>query len=93
MELMWKVSEEAWSVGWMEEMEFQLWKIMGEGPGKYGQLFLDERFLEQLRDQAKKAEGWIYWDKTEQETWIDASGWEAMYAAWRARPGPLGQPE
>ena len=90
MELMWKVSEEAWSVGWMEGMEFDVWKFMQEGPGRYGQLILDEPILDRLRELATKAGGWIYWDKVEQETWIDMPAWKEMYSARVSMPGKSG---
>jgi hypothetical protein len=91
MESMWKISEEAWSSGWMKDLEFELWRIVNHGPEKYGQLYIDEPLISQLRGHANASGGWIYWDDIEQETWVGMSEWLERYAAYlvKKKSGPL----
>ncbi len=84
LELMWKVAEEGWSTGWMQDLEFHLWRIMQTGPEKYGALFIDNGLIRELRDLSEETQGWILYDRVEQEVAIGKSAWLEAYGKWAA---------
>lgn len=75
LELMWRVAEEAWSAGWKQGLEFDLWRMLSSGPEKYGHMQIEASLIQELRDLSQRAGGWIYFDPVEQEMWVDLAAW------------------
>jgi hypothetical protein len=88
MEAMWRISEEAWSAGWMKDLEFHLWRIVLGGPEKYGHMLIDGPLILELKSLSDQAGGWILYDAVDQETWIDKAAWTAVYDEWKSAQPP-----
>ena len=85
LELMWKISEEAWHSGWQTDLEFDLWAIISKGPTLYGHLLIDAATIFVLRELSIKTGGWIYFDDEKEETWIESEPWRRMFNMWKAK--------
>jgi hypothetical protein len=59
-EFMSALSERAYSAGWMEGLEFALWRAVSHGPFKYGQLELTVEHSHHLVELSKRCGGWIF---------------------------------
>ncbi len=89
MELMWRVAEEAWSAGWKQGLEFDLWRILSTGPEKYGQMQIEAPLIRELQECSEKTGGWIYFDPVEQEVWVDLAAWmDILEKAESTNPTP-----
>lgn len=82
METLWRISEEAWSAGWKQDLDFEVWAILESGPSKYGGMQIGSDLIAELSALAAQAGGWIHYDPVEQETWVDAQTWDGLYASW-----------
>ena len=78
-EYMSALSEEAYSAGWMDDLEYALWKILISEKTSYGRLNITKEKLEKLKELSNLCEGWIYFDDTNEETFINLNSWEIMY--------------
>ena len=86
-----ELSEEAYAAGWMQDVEYQLWRRLQDGPGRYGRLDVTPAHILRLRTLSERCRGWVYWHDDTCETFIPLREWTAMYAIWRSRlrPGDL----
>ncbi|GGH80764.1 hypothetical protein HNQ91_005380 [Filimonas zeae] len=73
------ISEEGYTAGWMESLEFSLWKILIEGGKQYGRHIVTEQDIEQLRYLSEKCGCWIAFDDIQEETAIDLESWKKIY--------------
>jgi len=75
-EYMSKLSELAFTAGWMDELEFSLWNAMNNKITEYGRLVFTEQIIDNLRDLSNKADGWVIFDEKKEETFLT---WEEWY--------------
>jgi len=79
------LSEEACCAGWMEGLEYALWKAVIEGPQEYGRLSITNEHIQDLKDLSKACSGWIYFDDKTEESWIALDKWEMLYKNNKSR--------
>ena len=63
-EYMSELSEEAYFAGWMEGLEYALWKAVVENPFNYGFLQLTEQHIAELTILSNACGGWIVFDES-----------------------------
>lgn len=77
------ISEDCWCAGWMDGLEFSLWKILESGERHYGHSTVNETQIERLRYLSSEAGGWWYWNGAAEplarETFIPLGAWKEMY--------------
>jgi hypothetical protein len=78
-EYMSELSEETYTAGWMDGLEYALWKAVIDGPRKYGRLDIDEKTIKTLDELSASSGGWIYFDDETQETFIGIGSWTTQY--------------
>lgn len=80
MEAMSELSEEAYCAGWMEGLEYALWRLLTEGPGRYGRLDASSEQLEHLRALSDACGGWVAFDSELGEVFVPLEAWRKTYA-------------
>jgi len=84
-----EISELAWSAGWMQDLEFILWRaIHQEGHLRFGRVPIRSEQTARLRHLSAQCGGWIVVDDEHEETWIATPDWERKYSAWEAVQPP-----
>lgn len=78
-EYMSKLSEEAFTAGWMQNLEYVLWSAIENGPTKYGRLYIDENHIATLKKLSNNISGWIYFNKDHGEQFISRENWLHKY--------------
>lgn len=84
-EYMSSLSELAFCAGWMDGLEFALWRAATEAPFTYGQLQLTQDQAQGLNDLSRRCGGWIYVHDDHQETFVTLAEWQHML---RSHTGP-----
>ncbi|MCG2616020.1 hypothetical protein LZZ85_17115 [Terrimonas sp. NA20] len=79
--LMSKISERCYSAGWMANLEFALWHALLHGPCAYGQGFITETDIANLRSLSDQADCWIVFDDVNEETAISLQTWRHVYSS------------
>ena len=77
-----ELSEEAYCAGWMQDVEYELWKVMLEGTAEYGRLSIGKNEVDRLLRLSTACHGWIFFDDDEGECWIRLDEWKIRYQAW-----------
>ena len=75
------LSEAAWHAGWMDGLEFELWRAVVEGPFRYGRLDLTAMHIARLRDLSESCGGWIHFDDQHEEAFVRTDRWKSIYLA------------
>lgn len=75
-ELMSELSERAYYAGWMEGLEFSLWRALDGGSRTFGRLELTDDQLVRLRQLADACGGWIVFDDMNEERFVPISEWK-----------------
>jgi len=75
-----ELSEEAYFAGWMEGLEYALWKAVVENPFEYGFLQLTEQHIAELTKLSNACGGWIVFDDDSAETFVPIAKWRKIYA-------------
>jgi len=78
-ELMSRISEESFSAGWMEGLEFDLWDILKGGDRNYRTHMITQSELDHLQSLSNKCKGWIIFDNENEETFVDIEVWQKMF--------------
>lgn len=78
-EYMSDLSEEAYTAGWMDGLEYALWFAVENGPRIYGHLEICEQHIATLKRLSSEANGWIYFDHNCEETFIALEKWIKLY--------------
>jgi len=78
-EYMSELSEEAYSAGWMDGLEYALWNCIVNGPSEYGRLQISGNHIETLLNLSHQSNGWIFWDDELEETFVGISDWKKMF--------------
>jgi hypothetical protein len=73
------LSEAGYHAGWMNGLEFDLWRGVIEGPYRYGQLDLTADHIERLRRLSEACDGWIVFDAGREETFVPIDPWKSVY--------------
>lgn len=82
-ETMSEISESCWSAGWLNDLEYSLWKAMETGNLDYG-WGIEQRDLDRLRHLAGLAGGWWIWPKhAENKTFVAMEKWMEILARKR----------
>jgi ankyrin repeat protein len=72
------LSEEAYTAGWMEGLEFALWKAMNNQITEYARLKFTKEHIEKLKSLSSKINGWIIFDDKTEETFVTFEEWEKI---------------
>ena len=78
-----ELSESAYYAGWMQGLEFELWKAVVEGPMCYGHLEITAKHISTLRRLSDACGGWIYFDDETEETFVSLEDWRRQYSEHR----------
>jgi hypothetical protein len=78
-EYMSELSEEAYFAGWMEGLEYALWKAVFEKPFEYGYLQITEQHITELTRLSNACGGWIVFDDDSAETFVPIDEWRKIY--------------
>jgi hypothetical protein len=73
------LSEAGYHAGWMDGLEFDLWRGVIEGPFRYGQLDLTVDHIERLQRLSEACGGWIVFDGGNEETFVPIDHWKNIY--------------
>ena len=88
-EAMSDVSELAYCAGWMQDTEYEVWRLLHEG-GDWGWA-REEHLAPELavvRAAFERACRWIVWDDVHEEQPVALDEWRPMYEAWAAARTP-----
>jgi hypothetical protein len=80
-----EISEEAFFAQWMLNLEFDLWRIVVDGHGRYGYCDLEPRDLHELRALSAACGGWIVFDDELGETFVPMEEWRRRFEEHRLR--------
>jgi hypothetical protein len=72
-----ELSEAANCAGWMEDLEYHLWRAVESGPFRYGRLDLTAEHTEGLRSLSESCGGWIIF--ADEERFIPLDRWRTMH--------------
>ncbi len=76
-----ELSEEAYSAGWMQNLEYALWDAVVNGERKYGHHFISRADIASLVKLSNESNCWIYYDDVTQETSISLNIWREKFKA------------
>ena len=85
MKYMSDLSERAYCAGWMDGLEYALWKAVLEGRLKYGRMQITRAHTAKLKELSDRCGGWIAWDDASGEMFVPLGRWQKMYEAERGR--------
>ena len=77
-EYMSSLSELAFRAGWMDGLEFALWRAAAGAPFTYGQLQLTQDQVQHLNDLSRRCGGWICFHDDHEETFVTLAEWQHM---------------
>jgi len=80
-EYMSSISEDAYAAGWIEGLEFDLWRAVQEGPFRYGRLLLTSAHTARLTELSAACDGWIRFDEQIEEQFVPIEVWETLATA------------
>ena len=81
-DLMSSMSEQAWSAGWMHDLEYELWRAVQSSAYKVGRLQLSPTQCDRLRQLSEKCGGWIAFDDQHEESFVPQAQWLTRYEDW-----------
>lgn len=73
------LSEMSYCAGWMEGLEYVLWKAVIGGPRKYGFLEITDEEISKLKELSDDCGGWIIFDDDKGEIWVQMEEWLRIY--------------
>ena len=79
LSIMGKISERCYTAGWMNNLEYVLWNAVMSGPRKYGQDYITQKDIDELRILSALCNSWIVFDEVKEETSMQLSAWEKKY--------------
>ena len=74
------LSQDAYCAGWMDDLEFDLWHAVVEGPLRYGCLDLTREYIQHLSTLSQACGGWIMWRGGQE--FVSLSEWQSVYIAY-----------
>lgn len=76
------ISEEAYTAGWISNLEYVLWEAVLNGPKKYGRYFINQDDIDTLTKLSNELNCWIYFDQDTGETAIPITEWQEKYDSY-----------
>ena len=76
-----ELSEIAFTAGWVDNLEFGLYKIMNEESERFGRLESSPQIVDRLKVLSSKAGGWIVFDEAKEETFVNWEKWKEIAAS------------
>jgi hypothetical protein len=74
-----ELSERAYYAGWMEGLEYALWRAVTVGPFQYGHLTLTAEHTQRLKALSEACGGWIKFDEDTEESFVPTARWLEQY--------------
>jgi hypothetical protein len=78
-EYMSQLSEQAYAAGWIEGLEYALWKAVVAGPYKYGRQMLTGDHVRELRKLSEACGGWIRFSDVGDESFVSLDQWQHTF--------------
>lgn len=77
----WEISEAGYCAGWVEDIEFHLWKIVLNGSEtEFGVKTISEQEIANLRSLSEQSGGWWHWSDEENESvFVSLDEWQVIY--------------
>jgi len=83
-----QLSEDCYCAGWMHDLEYLLWSAVMNGPVHQGNWDITQSDIDRLRLLARRAGGWIIWDKSlPGEACLPIDQWLMRYEQYVATHG------
>lgn len=81
------ISEECYCSTWDTRLEFILWEAVLNGPVSYGQGYISQEVIDELKALSVIIRGWVYYDEKDWngETFIPLDEWVKKFAAYCSR--------
>jgi len=80
-DLMITISESGYHAGWMGDLEHYVWHALQNGPKHYGQTYIDENIIQELKCLADQTNGWwIYRAEDTEPTFMPLNEWHEYYS-------------
>ena len=79
------LSERAYHAGWVEGLEFALWRAVTDDLFKYGQLGLSCEHTQHLSSLSQRCGGWIVFDQQREEIFVTLEQWQHLLATMRSK--------
>lgn len=74
------LSEACWCAGWMDGLEFELWRALDSTGLHYGMRNVAALELAVLRRLSAQAGGWYLWsDAVGEPVFVEANNWQAIF--------------
>jgi hypothetical protein len=77
------VSETCWAAGWLNGLEFDLWRFVQDGPGEYGMGTIAQSDIDELRNLSELCGGWFQWNDGKGATFMPMDEWIKNYEGKR----------
>lgn len=91
LEAMGEANEYHWGSGWPTGCERDLWRIVTEGPERWGLRESEPSIVDELRDLSDKAGGWWVWsNEMDGNVFVPRADWLARYADHSPAGGKVG---
>jgi len=74
-----EISENCYSAGWMQNLEYALWHAVIHGERKYGQSYITEADISTLVKLSTDANAWIIYDNDKEETALSLKEWTEKF--------------
>ena len=74
-----ELSECAYCAGWMQDLEYALWRAATEGVFRYGRLDLTAEHIQRLKTLSDACGGWIRFDDELEESFVPITQWIEQY--------------
>jgi hypothetical protein len=73
------ISEECYSAGWMQNLEYVLWDALINGERKFGREIISRLNIENLKHFSDECNCWIYFDNEEEEIAMSLEKWQEKF--------------
>jgi hypothetical protein len=83
-----ELSEQAYSAGWMKDLEFNLWVALQGESHEHGGLKLSSEQRLRLSELSAYCGGWIVFRDHTEETFLSLQEWRPEYEKWRSQRQP-----
>jgi hypothetical protein len=77
-EFMSTISERLYSAGWIDGLEFRLWRAALEERAELGQLEITNEEARRLQELSARCGGWIIFDDESEETFVPLREWQVI---------------
>ncbi|MBS1669529.1 MAG: hypothetical protein JST58_19305 [Bacteroidetes bacterium] len=74
------ISENCYSAGWLENLEYVLWDAITNGERKFGHGIIYQKDIDKLEQLSKDCNCWIYYDDVTEQTAIRLDLWRQKFA-------------